>query len=176
MIYKIKNLSIFLFVLLLVVKLNGCFYSFTGASVPSHLKTIAIPVFEDKSGSGEPGLRENFTNELIQKFTDDNTLLVAPRTNADAMLDCTITSLSEAFNSISTEANNQEVGSSKRLTITVRVIYKDLVLKKTISDKKYSEYGDYSLTGNILSNRQTAITTAVDRITDDILLGTVSNW
>jgi hypothetical protein len=176
MIYKIKNFSIFLFVILLVVKLNGCFYSFTGASVPSHLKTIAIPVFEDKSGSGEPGLRENFTNELIQKFTDDNTLQVAPRTNADAVLDCSITSLSEAFNSITTESNNQEAGSSKRLTISVRVIYKDLVLKKTISDKKYSEYGDYDLTGNIVLNRQTAITTAMDRITDDILLGTVSNW
>jgi hypothetical protein len=161
---------------MLVVKLNGCFYSFTGASVPAHLKTIAIPVFEDKSGSGEPGLRENFTNELIQKFTDDNTLQVVPRTNADAVLDCSITSLSETYNSVTTDASNREAGSSKRLTITVRVIYKDLILKKTISDKKYSEYGDYDLSGNIVSNRQAAITTAMDRITDDILLGTVSNW
>jgi hypothetical protein len=161
---------------MLVVKLNGCFYSFTGASVPAHLKTIAIPVFEDKSGSGEPGLRENFTNELIQKFTDDNTLQVVPRTNADAVLDCSITSLSETYNSVTTDASNREAGSSKRLTITVRVIYKDLILKKTISDKKYSEYGDYDISGNIVSNRQAAITTAMDRITDDILLGTVSNW
>jgi hypothetical protein len=176
MICKLKNLSIFLFVIMLVVKLSGCFYSFTGASVPSHLKTIAIPVFEDKSGSGEAGLRENFTNDLIQKFTDDNTLQVAPRTSADAVLDCTITSLSETYNSVTTDANNREAGSSKRVTITVRVIYKDLVQRKTISDKKYSEFANYDLTGNIVTNRQEAITTAIDRITDDILLGTVSNW
>ena len=40
----------------------GCAYSFTGASVPSHLKTVAIPLVDDQSGFGEPGLREYFTN------------------------------------------------------------------------------------------------------------------
>ena len=30
--------------------LAGCAYSFTGASVPAHLKTIAIPLVDDQSG------------------------------------------------------------------------------------------------------------------------------
>ena len=53
----------------------GCPYSFSGASVPPHLKTIAIPFAEDRSGSGEPGLRELLTEKLTQKFIDDNNQL-----------------------------------------------------------------------------------------------------
>ncbi len=174
--YKIKNLTIKLIVVLMIVNFSKCFYSFTGASVPTHLKSVAIPVFDDKSGSGEPGLRENFTQAVIQKFIDDNTLQVASRNNADAILECTILSMPESYNAVTTDANNREAGSSKRITINVRVIFKDLVQKKIISDKRYSNYGDYSLSDNVIENRKTAITTAIDRISDDILIGTVSNW
>jgi hypothetical protein len=176
MIYKQKNLTILLFVILLVVTLDGCFYSFTGASVAPHLKSIAIPVFDDKSGSAEAGMRENFTNKLVQKFIDDNTLQVASKTNSDALLECTILSMPESFNAVTTDVNNREAGSSKRITITVRAIFKDLVQKKIISDKRYTNYGDYNLEGNLIDNRRAAIETAVDRITDEILIGTVSNW
>ena len=64
---------------LLALFFSGCAYSFTGASVPPHLKTIAIPLVDDQSGLGEPGLREKFTTELIQLFTSDNSLEVADR-------------------------------------------------------------------------------------------------
>jgi hypothetical protein len=174
--YKIKNLTIKLIVVLMIVNFSKCFYSFTGASVPAHLKSVAIPVFDDKSGSGEPGLRENFTQAVIQKFIDDNTLQVASRNNADAILECTILSMPESYNAVTTDVNNREAGSSKRITINVRVLFKDLVQKKIISDKRYSNYGDYSLSDNVIENRKTAITTAIDRISDDILIGTVSNW
>jgi hypothetical protein len=86
-----------LFVVLFAINFTSCCaYSFTGASVPEHLKTIAIPIADDRSGSGEPGLRENLTQKLIQKFIDDNTLQVAERTSANALLECTIISLSDA--------------------------------------------------------------------------------
>jgi len=39
-------------------------YSFTGSSVPGHLKTIAIPIAQDRSGAGIPGLRELLTQEI----------------------------------------------------------------------------------------------------------------
>ncbi|MGE5315812.1 MAG: LPS assembly lipoprotein LptE, partial [Acidobacteriota bacterium] len=71
---------------------SGC-YSFTGSSVPSHLKTIAIALFEDQSGFGEPGMREKFTRQLIELFTSDNSLELADRTTADSILEGTITSM-----------------------------------------------------------------------------------
>ena len=148
-----------------------CSYSFTGASVPEHLKTISIPVADDRSGAGEPGLRELFTNQLTQKFIDDNTLRVSDRVNANASLDCTISSFSDAPAVVSGGDNV----TSRRVTIGVQVIYKDLVKRKTIYEQNFSNYGDYIGTGGI-TEKNAAVSVAVDKITEDILLATVSGW
>jgi hypothetical protein len=168
----VNSVILLLFISYLVSNFTGCCaYSFTGASVPKHLKTIAIPNAEDRSSSGEPGLSDMFTNKLTQKFIDDNTLQVTNKSSADAILECTITGLSDVPSVI---AANENV-TSRRITITVRVVYKDLVKRKTIYDKSFSNYGDYPSGGSI-NERKNAIETAIDRITDDILLDTVSGW
>ncbi len=161
-----------LFITLVLINFTGCcVYSFTGASVPQHLKTIAIPIAEDRSGSGEPGLKELLTDQLVQKFINDNTLQVTEKVNADALLDCVILPLSDAPAIVSAGENVQ----ARRITINVQVTYKDLVKRKTIFDKKFSNYGDYP-SGGTISQRRDAIQTAVDKITEDILLDTVSGW
>jgi len=165
----IAALNLLLFITFGVSNIRCCIYSFTGAAVPSHLKTIAVPVADDKSGAGEPGLRELLTNQLTQKLIDDNTFNVTERTNADAVLECTITSLSDAPAVVTAG----ESVTSRRVTISVRVVYRDMVQKKTIYDKSFSNYGDYS-PGT--QDRQDAIDTAIDLITDDIVLDTVSGW
>jgi Lipopolysaccharide-assembly len=169
---ELHQYFIFLFIIFGVINFSGCcVYSFTGASVPAHLKTIAIPTADDRSGAGEPGLRENFTNKLIQKFIDDNTLQVTNKNNADAMLECSITSLTDAPAVVAAGENV----TSRRITISVHVTYRDLVKRKTIFDKDFSNYGDYPANGGI-TERESAIETALDHITDDILLDTVSGW
>jgi len=163
---------ILLFVFPILLNLSGCSYSFTGASVPEHLKTIAIPVGIDRSASGEPSLGDNFTNELIQKFIDDNTLQVTEKVKADALLECTITTLSDSPAVVSGGENV----TSRRINITVKAVYKDLVKRKTIFEKNFSNYGDYTNEGDIITVRNEAIATAIDKITEDILIGVVSNW
>lgn len=154
---------------------SACSYSFTGASIPSHLESIAIPLFDDRSGSGEPNLREDFTNELITKFIDDNSLQVRERVNADAILESTILSLQDAPSSVGAQAGAEQV-TTRRVTITVRVVYKDFVMKKTIFEQTFSNYADYVNEGDITSLRNGAIQETIDKITEDILLAVVSNW
>ena len=161
-----------LFIIAALVNFTSCCsYSFTGASVPEHLKTISIPVADDRSGAGEPGLRELFTTMLTQKFIDDNTLRVSDRVNANASLDCTIASFSDAPAVVS-GGNNV---TTRRVTIGVQVIYKDLIKRKTIYEQNFSNYGDYIGTGG-LTEKSAAISIAVDKITEDVLLATVSGW
>jgi hypothetical protein len=157
---------------LITVNLSGCCaYSFTGASVPPHLKTVAIPIADDRSGSGEPGLRENLTQTLIQKFIDDNTLQVAERTTANALIECTILSLNDAPAIVAAGENIQ----TRRITLGVKVIVRDLVKKQTLIDKTFSNYGDYS-PEDIVQGRSDAIVSAINKISEDILLATVSGW
>lgn len=155
----------------LIINFVRCSYSFTGASVPQHLKTIAIPIAEDRSPAAIPGLRESLTEELIQKFIDDNSLQVTERTTANAVLECIVTSVTDAPSIVSAG----EQITSRRVTITVKVHYKDLVKKTTIFDKNFTNYGDYEPAGST-NDRAPAIETALDKISEDILLAVVSGW
>ena len=136
------------------------------------LKSIAIPFCIDRSGSGEPDMADDFTNTLIDHFISDNSLSIEERSKADALLDCTITSISDA----PTVIKGGETVSTRRITVRAKVVYKDFVMKKTVFDKSFSNEGDYSTEGDIPTNRADAIQTAIDRITEDILLAVVSDW
>ncbi len=148
----------------------GC-YSFTGASVPPHLHTIAIPLFDDQSGSGEPGLREKLTNNLIEKFRQDNSLEIADKTNADSILEGIIVAMTDQPQVVAAG----ETVSKSRITVTVKVTYQDMKLKKKVWEKNFSQWADYLLSGGLIE-RDASISTANEKLCEDILLQTVTNW
>lgn len=149
----------------------GCPYTFTGASVPKHLKTIAIPLVDDQSGFGEAGLRERFTAELTNLFISDNSLQVADRTNADSILEGAIASVSDAPSVVS----QGEAVTKRRITLTVKCTFQDKVQRKKVWEKTFSQWGDYD-SGGGLSQRDAGLRDAIKKVTEDILLETVSGW
>ncbi len=158
--------------LALVTGISGCFYSFTGSSVPPHLKTIAIPLFDDQSGSGIPGLRDGLTNKIIERFRQDNSLEVTDdRTHSDSILEGTIVSVPDQAQVVATG----ETVVKRRVTINVKATFQDMKLKKKVWEKQYSEWGDYESSGGP-PERQTAIDAATDKLAEDILLDAVSGW
>jgi len=160
-----------LFVLLPVVMVAGC-YSFTGASVPSHLKTIAIPLVDDQSGFGQPGLRENLTSQLTDLFITDNSLEVADRTKADSMLEGVITNVTDAASVV----EQGETVSKRRVTVQARFVFQDMKLKKKVWEKTFSNWGDYDTGGDAFLQQQSGMQEALRKISEDILLQTVSGW
>lgn len=153
------------------ILLSGCFYSFSGASVPPHLKTITIPIVDDQSGYGDPTLRELFTNELVQRFRSDNTLEMADATNADASLRGVIVSVKEAPVVV---APGEQV-AQRRLTVVVRMTFQDLKLRKTVWEKDFSNWGNFP-SGGGATQRNEGLKEAVRKLTEDILNETVSGW
>ena len=149
---------------------TGC-YSFTGASVPAHLKTIAIPLVDDQSNFGEAGIREQFTTALTNLFISDNTLEVADRTHADAMLEGAIISITDAPSVV----GQGEQVSKRRITMSAKFAFQDMKLRKKVWEKTFSNWGDYD-SGGGLSQRQAGLEEAMKKITEDILLETVSGW
>jgi hypothetical protein len=149
----------------------GCIYSFTGASVPSHLKTIAIPLVDDQSGFGAPGLREQFTTELTNQFINDNSLEVTERTTADAILEGIITAVTDA----PAVVQQGEQVSKRRVTVSAKFAFQDMKLRRKTWEKAFSNWGDYD-SGGGLSQQQTGIQEAVKKIAEDVLLETVSGW
>jgi hypothetical protein len=151
-----------------VVFAAGC-YSFTGASVPAHLKTVAIPLVEDVSGFGEAGLREKFTQKLIELFRNDNNLEIGERLTSDSIVEGTIIQVTDAPQVIS----GNDIVSTRRVTITVRASFTDMKLRKKVWEREFSNWGEYT---QGQQTRDIALTDAVNKVAEDILLETVSGW
>jgi hypothetical protein len=148
----------------------GC-YSFTGASVPPHLETIAIPTVDDRSGFGEPGLREQFTIRLTDLFIADNSLAVTDRNKADCLLEGAIISVVDE----AAVVTGEETVSTRRITMTVRFAFQDMKLRRQVWEKTFSQWGDFP-SGVGASQRRAGVDEAMRKLTEDILLETVSGW
>lgn len=155
----------------LLIAFPGCLYSFTGASVPSHLKTVAVPLLDDQSGFGEPNLREKFTTTLIDLFINDNTLEIADRNVADAILEGAILPIKDA----PLVVQQGEQVSKNRITMSVKMSFQDMKLRKKVWEKTFTNTGDYDVGGGS-GQRDVGLKEAMRKLTEDILLETVSGW
>lgn len=166
-----EALRLGVFAATLLGALAGCRYSFTGGSVPPHLKTIAIPIVQDQSGFGDPRLKDQLTDDLVNLFRNDNTLQLADRANADALLDATVTRVADE----PLVVNPGEQVSQRRITITMHVTLTDQEKRRTMWEKDFSQWGDYP-SGGGPTQRDAGIQDAVKKLTEDILNETVAGW
>jgi hypothetical protein len=147
-------------------------YSFTGAAVPPHWKSIAIPLFEDESSFGQPSLRENLTNSLISKVQRDNTLQLADRTSASVELRGRITTVT-ADKPLAISPGEQS--SRLQVIISVSAELYDNVKKKTAWTKSLQATGEYDAASGSVG-RDDGLKKAIDKLSDDLLLETMSSW
>lgn len=153
-----------------LLQFAGC-YSFTGASIPAHLKTIGIPLATDNSGFGRSEMRQEITTMLIEKFTREGSLQVRDRAVSDALLDVVITRIAD--DPVAVKAGEEL--TRKRATIYVQAVYKDVKMQKIVWDRSFQQYADYDVSAG-LEGLNTAIRNAEEKLAEDILLGVISNW
>ncbi len=158
----------------LSVALTSC-YSFTGGSIPAHLKTLSIPLADDTSGFGNAQLRESLTQQLVQSFRRENAFsLVQER--PDAVLEVSITNISE--NTVTVQQSTAQQGEAERdkqVIVSVKVVYQDLVKQKQIWEKQFAPPQTYAIAAG-LQGRDAAIERALKQIANDVLLAVVSGW
>ena len=150
--------------------LVGC-YSFHGGSPPAGVKTIAVPTVTDASGFGNATIAQQCTSQLIQKIIRDNSLQVTDRTGADASLNATITSITNKTVAVGADQRS----SMQEVDVTVKVSLENLRKHTTLWEQSFTNNAQYDPTGDA-SQRDNAILQAIDHITDDIVLQTVSEW
>jgi len=158
-------------ILALLLAFSGCTYSFRGASLPPGVHTVAVQVFDDKSGFGDPSLRVKLTNMLTQQLISDNTLQVANMSAADAAVIGTINSVSTQPVAVN---GNEQVGKWQ-ITVNVSVKFENLKTQKTIWTKDFSDWGEYDPSAGP-SNRDLGLGQAEDKLSQDIMLALVTNW
>ena len=166
------------------------FYSMAG-SIPPHIKSIAIPLVENQTS--EFGMAEAVTDNLVEKFTEENILRVQDGNDADSILRGTIISIKDAPYTYTKE----EAVTEYRFTVNLKVEWFDVNEDKTLFEKNFSSFGAYGLSGDISTDgidndgdgltddedddefgdaREFATNVAVKKIAEDILNEIMTSW
>lgn len=159
-------------ILMSVLFVSGCgYYSFSGATVPQHIGTIAIRQVEDNSISTLAGLDEQMTQLLIERFVRQTRLSLEPRDDAaDALLQVEITRYVNAPTSVS----GNERATRNRVTITVNVTYNDQVENKPFINRTFSSFEEYDPFDP--TSEEDAAVASLEKIADDIFTAATSDW
>ena len=153
---------------------GACGYTTSTALLPSHLKTVAIPVFEN--GTVEYNLEHDVTDAVIARFVQDNHLKVVSERSADAVLRGKITLYKNSVFGFSAVTRAQEY----RVTIGVSVVFKDLVKNREIFNQpdlvKFSNYYVTNVPGDSARTELDGRRAAIGKIADEILSRSVESW
>jgi hypothetical protein len=146
---------------------EGCgVYSFSGSTLPPHLKTVGVPLFENETP--EFGIDQQVTDLVIEGIKDDNTLKIADPRDADALIRGTIVRVTEGAG----QYNQQEEVSDYRIHISLKVTFEDVHKRETLWEETLTQWGSYTDT----ADRDAGIEAAVEKLTSDILNRAVSGW
>jgi len=137
------------FILLLTLSLSACGYQLAGRGghIPDEIKSVAIPVFENKTM--EPVIEEEFTPMIIREFIKDSRIKVVDRTEADLVLGGSVNSYKESPLSFD---QNQEV-LEYRITVTTHLKITRQKINNIIWEKDIIKSSEYKVSSNVMTTR-----------------------
>lgn len=142
--------------------------------LPPHLKTVAIPVFEN--GTTEYTIEQDVTDVVIEKFVADNHLRVVDERSADAVIRGKITTYTNAVFGFQAQTGAQEY----RVTIGMEVTFKDLVKNREVWTEpnlvKSANYYVQDVPGQTAKTELDGRKEAIDKLAEEILSRTVQSW
>ncbi len=163
----VSYVQVFIFFGAILAFQFGCGpYSFSSSGA-SHLKTVAVPIFQDQTS--EFGIKEKLTDEVIDQFTRDNTLRLGDRRNADSLIEGRIVRVDDQAGAFTSGESVRDI----KIFITVQIKYEDLKKRKTIWEEEITEWGTFNPDEE---TRETGIDEAIAKIATEILNRSVSGW
>lgn len=157
---------------LLALLLSGCAYSFSGASIPERLRTVAVPLAEDRAAGGPAALDQRLTDALIARFADRSRLaLASDEGDADAVVRATIQQYSVAPAAVT----GDNLAALSRLSIAVRVVVADQVDDGDLLDRVFTVTEDFAPSEGLQGEAEAA-ERAVAQVARDAFTAATSDW
>lgn len=160
-----------LLVLLSFLFLNGCgIYTFSGSTLPSHLKTIDIPLFVNNSD--KPGVAESLTEMLNNRVRSDK-LLKPVSSGSDATISGRVTYYRDQPYDYTSEGLRSVDVESYEVKISVEIEFVDNVKDDIIYKGTITENGIYDFkneTEDIGRER------AIQKIIDQVMQNSIQSW
>lgn len=157
---------------LLAVSSCSISYGFRGGNLDyTKIKTISIPVVQNRASLVYPPLSANFTQQL-QDFYQQRTNLTQVKHDANLELDCEITGYD-----LSPMAIGQDNFADRTLfVLQVKVHYVNHINKKESFDRTFKAQRDFGRNQLFTSVRDDLLQEMTEEIIKQIYNATVENW
>ncbi len=167
----IRYFKVFLFLFLL--SLTGCSIHMTlsGASIDENLKTFSVQYFNNRAAIINPLLSQKFTESLKERIMSESRLVFVNGVG-DVDFSGEITGYTIRPMAIKEDA----VSAQSRLTVTIKVRYKNKVDPKKNWESSFSAYQDYASEKNITEVEGELTTLIIDQLTENIFNKAFSDW
>ena len=161
-----------IYTLLLSISLNSCgIYSFTGASIPAEAKTVSVQYFNNKAATVQPTLSQVFTERLKDMFLEQ-TNLTLNENEGDLVFSGYISKYQIKPMAIKAD----ETAGQNRLTIAVKVTYKNSLDSENNFEQIFSRYHDYDSAENIADIESALIEEITNELVEDVFNKAFVNW
>lgn len=148
-------------------------YSFSGATIPEHLRTVAIPLAEDRTTGGPPALDRLLTDALVERFADRSRLALEPdEDQADAVVRATIERFAIAPAAVTSDNNQAQLN---RISLSVRVVFLDRVEDQERMARTFTASQDTPPSDG-LQGEADAAAAALEQIARDAFTAATSDW
>ena len=164
-----RSKSIYLILLFGILFVLSCGYYSLKGSLPPHLKTVAIPLFENRTP--EFGITETLTDAVIDEFVRDGSLQIVDRVGADVVITGTISSVNDRAGAFDQQETVQDI----KVYVSVSIECMDQVKRQKMWGERITQFGTYDPAEGP-DGRLSAYDEAFEKISQEILNKTVSNW
>lgn len=153
-------------------KLASVSYSMTGGTISPDVKTFSVDYFQNKALLVVPYLSTLFTEKLKNYMRTKTSLKEMTDNNGDIRFEGQIV----GYYQKPIDIQRDEVATSNRLTIEIRVKYTNTKDDKYDFDSRFSNYADYDINADFDSIEESLINDILDKIIDDIYNKALVNW
>jgi Lipopolysaccharide-assembly len=143
--------------LLIAVLLGGCGYTVNG-TLPPHIKTVAVPIFENRTA--EPAIEGLITRAVVEAFSTNGRLKVVSLSQADAVLNGVITSYTISSIAFDKDANVRQYRLLVTLTLRMRDLRKNTMLFQQSDVREQADFRVQNAVSQTISREETALRAA----------------
>ena len=160
------------YMLMVSILFFGCgIYTFSGSTIPGHLKTVNIPLF--KNQSLQPDIAETITSELTKKIQQNN-LLKPVANNSDATINGIVIKYDNQPDIYGSNENREVNVNSYAVQIQVEVEFLDNKKDKELYPKMIiTEEGIYNFKSETEKQGQKR---AIEKIINKIMQNSMQSW
>ena len=157
---------------------SGCTYSFSGSNLPAYVKTVAIPNFGNETL--EPGLDQQVTTVIIDRFIKDGRLKLASEGKASCRLSGRVVKYENRVNNYAPDESPRDYIVVVTVAVTLRDMVKNRDLWKDDALTRTAVYvpgtaqadADRALPGS----EQDARADAIRALAGDMITRTMEPW